>query len=668
MNPLLNIGLTPAFDKISAADVEPAIEQLLAQSRAAIDAIAQVEPKTYETAVLALDQATEPLDHAMSVVRHLEAVSTTPELRAAFNKVEPITSEFYSSIPLNEALWSSVKQITEAAPGVDQRYLERTIRGFKRSGADLPPEGKAHLKEIDVELTKLTTKFSENVLDSTNEWELIVTNESKLAGLPESALAAAKQSAQAKGKDGWRFTLQAPSYMAVMTYLDDRSTREQMWLAYNSRAASGEKDNRQIMARIVELRQEKAKLLGYANFADLVLEERMAKTGQRAMAFVEELFDKTKARFEKEKVELEQFAGFKLEPWDVGYWSEKQRKALYDFDEEELRPYFPVDRVVNGMFNIYQELFDIRITERSGTPGWDAAVKCFEVRASDGRLAGIFYSDWFPRENKRGGAWMDCLITGGPVSNGFDPHVGLICGNLTPPIGDKPALLTHREVETIFHEFGHLLHQLLSTVKIRSLAGTHVPWDFVELPSQIMENWCWEREALDRFACHYQTGEPIPQVLFDRMKRARNFRAATFQMRQLSFGITDLKLHIEYDPGRDGDIVTYARNLMQPMSPAPLPDTYAMIAGFTHLFADPVGYGAGYYSYKWAEVLDADAFTRFQREGIFNPKTGIEYRDRILAKGNSEDPADLYRSFMGRDPDMNALLARSGLEEAAPVK
>ncbi len=668
MNPLLNLGQTLPFDKITAADVEPAIDQLLEESRAAIQQIAQAEPKDYVSAVLPLDRSIEKLEQAMGVVRHLEAVSTTPEMRGALNAVEPKTSEFFSSIALNEELWNSVRQVTEAPQGVDARYLEKTIRGFRRAGAELPSEKKERLKEIDIELTKITTKFSENVLDSTNAWEKIITDETLLAGLPESARAAARQSAASKGKEGWRFTLQAPSFMAVMVYLDDRSIRQEMWQAFGQRAASGEKDNRGNLARILELRQEKAELLGYLNFADLVLEERMAKSGARALAFVESLFEKTQQKFEQEKQELEQFAGFALQPWDVGYWSEKLRQKLYDFDEEALRPYFSLDRVVEGMFRIYQDLFDIRISEKSGIPGWDPAVKVYEVHAADGTRIGIFYSDWFPRENKRGGAWMDSFVTGGPTEHGFDPHIGLICGNLTPPIEGKPALLTHREVETIFHEFGHLLHQLLSKVRIRSLAGTRVAWDFVELPSQIMENWCWEREALDRFARHYQTGEPIPDALFDRMKRARTFRAATFQMRQLSFGITDLKLHTQYDPQKDGDILAYARRIMEPMSPAPLPEDYAMIASFTHLFSDPVGYGAGYYSYKWAEVLDADAFSRFQKEGIFNPQTGGEYRDRILAKGDSEDPAELYRSFMGRDPDLNALLIRNGLMDPAPIQ
>ena len=338
------------------------------------------------------------------------------------------------------------------------------------------------------------------------------------------------------------------------------------------------------------------------------------------------------------------------------------RASLYEFDEEALRPYFPLERVVEGMFQIFQRLFGIRVTEQSGRPAWDPQVRYYAVHDdSDGSWIGAFYADFYPRENKRGGAWMDALITGGPSAVRFEPHLGLICGNLTPPVDGKPALLTHREVETIFHEFGHLLHHCLSRVEVRSLAGTSVAWDFVELPSQIMENWCWEREALDFFARHWQSGETIPEDLFQKMRRARNFRSANAQMRQLSFGVMDLKLHTEYSPERDGDVIEYSRGILQEFSPARLPEDHAMIAGFTHLFGSPVGYGAGYYSYKWAEVLDADAFTRFRDRGVFSRECGLEFRDRILARGDSEDPAELYRAFMGRDPDPAALLERSGL-------
>jgi oligopeptidase A len=443
-----------------------------------------------------------------------------------------------------------------------------------------------------------------------------------------------------------------------MTYLDDARIREQVWRAYNSRAASGTHDNRPLLVKILELRNEKARLLGFRDFADLVLDDRMAHQGDAAQKFLDDLRAKTERRFGEENAELTAFAQRKLEPWDIAYWAEKQRAALYDFNEEELRPYLPLERVVNGMFEIFGRVFGIRVAEEKGVPAWDAEVRCYAIHdQATGQPLGSFYADWYPRENKRGGAWMDSILTGNPAEGRL--HLGLICGNLTPPVDGKPALLTHREAETIFHEFGHLLHHLLSRVEVRSLAGTSVAWDFVELPSQIMENWCWERESLDLLARHWETGEPIPDELFRKMKRAKTFRAANAQMRQLGFGIVDLSLHRNWD-GKT-DVLRYARDILANFSAAPLPEDYAMITGFTHLFASPVGYGAGYYSYKWAEVLDADAFTRFRKEGIFSEATGRDFREKVLARGDSEDPALLYRSFMGRDPDPNALLERAGL-------
>ncbi|HSW49437.1 MAG TPA: M3 family metallopeptidase, partial [Bryobacteraceae bacterium] len=350
-----------------------------------------------------------------------------------------------------------------------------------------------------------------------------------------------------------------------------------------------------------------------------------------------------------------------LDPWDVGYYAEKQRKALYDFDEEALRPYFPLEKVVEGMFEIARRLFGIRIEEQPGAPVWDPQTKYYAAHDEDRTLLGCFYADWYPRENKRGGAWMDALITGVERAGGLEPHVGLICGNLTPPVGERPALLTHREVETIFHEFGHLLHHLLSRVEVRSLAGTNVAWDFVELPSQIMENWCWEREALDLFARHHETGEAVPEELYRKMKRARTFRAANGQMRQLGFGHVDFALHAGGGWEAEPDVIAYSRRILQDFSPVALPEEHAMIAAFTHLFADPVGYAGGYYSYKWAEVLDADAFTAFRAKGIFDRETGRRFRETILSRGDGADPADLYRAFMGRDPDPAALLQRLGL-------
>ena len=671
-NPLLSISFHIPFDRIRVEHVEPAVTELLRQSKEHIDELVRdTAPRTFDNTMLALERSTENLDYALAIVRHLEGVTTTPELRAAWNAVEPLASEFYSGIPLNEGIWKQLQAYAataeaKALTGTRLRFLTKTLDSFRRHGAELDAAGKKRMAEIDVELTRITTKFSENVLDSTNAFELIVTDESKLAGLPPSAVAAARQSFELKNPDskaqpGWRFTLQAPSYIPVLTYMDDRDIRETLYRAYSARATEPERDNRPILARILELRKEKATLLGFPDFADFVLHDRMAHKGERAIKFLDELKGKTDPFFAKENAALEAFAGRKLEPWDIGYWAEKQRQALYDFNEEELRPYFPAERVVEGMFGIVERLYGIDVKRREDVPVWHPDVRYYEVREKDGQLIGAFYADWYPRETKRDGAWMEAFITGVDAPGHFEPHAGCVCGNLTPPIGDKPALLTHREVETIFHEFGHLLHHVLSRVEVRSLAGTSVAWDFVELPSQIMENWCWEREALDLFARHYETGEAIPEDLFQKMVRARTYRGANVQMRQLGFGFTDLKLHRDYTPARDGDVIQYARTLLQPFSAATFPPNYAMIAGFTHLFASPVGYGAGYYSYKWAEVLDADAFTRFRDEGIFSPEAGADFRKNILSKGDSEDPAELYRRFMGRDPDPDALLQRSGL-------
>jgi oligopeptidase A len=673
-NPLLQIQFQIPFNQIRAENVEPAIAELLAEARAELDRLlAEPAPRTFANTMQRLDHLTERLEYAMQIIRNLEAVATTPELRAAYNAVQPQVSEFYSSLPLNEALWGVVQGYSHTdegrhLTGVRKRFLEKTVDNFRRHGAELDAAGKKRIAEIDVDLTKQTIRFSENVLDSTNQYEWVITDERQLAGLPESARAMARSSAASKGlaEPSWRFTLQGPSYLAVLTYLDDPELRRKVYEAFVNRATEEKYDNRPILRRILELRREKARLLGYQDFADLVLEDRMAHTGDRAKQFLADLKSKTLAQFHQENVELRAFSGRAvLHPWDIAYYAEKQRAALYDFDEEALRPYFPLDRVVNGMFEIVERLYGIHVVEKAGVPAWDAQVKYYEIydenHPSGKCLIGAFYADWFPRENKRGGAWMDSLITGIPKGDRPEPHLGLICGNLTPPAADRPALLTHRDVQTIFHEFGHLLHHCLSKVEVRGLAGVNVAWDFVELPSQIMENWCWEREALDLFARHYQTGAPIPAELLDKMRNARNFRAANAQMRQLGFGFVDLALHRDVDPNSGVDLLAFARGILQEFSAAELPEHYAMIVSFTHLFSSPVGYGAGYYSYKWSEVLDADAFTLFQRGGIFSREVGGRFRERILSRGDSEDPADLYRGFMGRDPDPNALLARSGL-------
>ena len=667
-NPLTTVKFAVPFDRITAEHVEPAVDELIAAGQAAIDAIAaDSAPRTYDSTLGALERATEALEWAMTVVGHLESVATTPALRTAYNAVQPRVSAFWSKIPMHARLWQALRDFAGtdeagALTGAHKRHLDKTLDEFRRHGAELDDAGKEKLAAIDVELSTLTTTFSQHTLDATNAFELVITDEARLAGLPESARAAAHESAVQKGVEGWRFTLQAPSVIPVLTYMDDASTREAVWRAYNDRAHGGDLDNEAIIARVLELRGAKAKLLGYADWADFVLADRMAGSAARAREFVDELRDKTRSAVDRENRELIEFrrnAGDdgEMKAWDVAYWSEKQRKALYAFDAEELRPYFPADAVLRGVFDTVNRLYGIRVEKDDDAPTWDPEVTAYRMVDADGSHMASFYVDLYPRENKRGGAWMNGLITGVRPS----PHLGLFCANVNRPVGDTPALLTHREVETIFHEFGHLVHHCVGDSPVRSRGSMSVAWDFVELPSQIMENWCWEREALDLFARHWKTGETIPDELLDKMQRARTYRAGNAQMRQLGFAAVDLALHCDYDPARDGDVVAYARGVLQAHAPTPLPERYAMICSFGHLFSSPVGYAAGYYSYKWAEVLDADAFTRFRDEGVFNSEVGQAFRREVLAPGDTRDPMELYRAFMGREPALEALLVRLGL-------
>ncbi|MEW6775426.1 MAG: M3 family metallopeptidase [Bdellovibrionota bacterium] len=671
-NPLLEPAFRIPFGRIRPEHVEPAVHELIARARREMEKIGGgTAPRTFENTLGALDELTRPLDFALTVAGHLESVATTPELRAAWNAVQAPASQFYAGILLSEGLWKAIRAYAgswDAArlSGERHRFLEKTLLDFRREGADLPPEGKARLQALESEMAELATKFSQNVLDSTNAFELLVDSDSKLAGLPESARAAAKESAKSKGKEGWRFTLQAPSFLAAMTYLDDAGIREKLYRTYNTRAAGDSRDNREVILKILSLRKEKAKLLGFKDFAEFATSDRMVKSGERAAAFVESLRKRSERAFQKENEELADFrksnggAG-EMKPWDVAYWAEKQRAALYGFDEEQLRPYFPLDRVIQGLFTIAQKLYGIRILP-ADLPTWHESVQTYEVRDEDGKHLGSFYSDMFPRESKRDGAWMNGILTGRWLpGRGREPHLGLICGNLNPPVNGRPALLTHRDVETLFHEFGHLLHHLFSQVRTRSLSGTSVPLDFVELPSQIMENWTWEREALDLFAGHFETGAPVPDNLFAAMKRARNFRSANAMMRQLGFATLDLSLHRDYGPEKDGDVIPYCRKVMQPFAATPLPEDYAMVCSFHHLFSGSLGYAAGYYSYKWAEVLDADAFGLFKERGVLGRGTGLAFRKKILERGNGTDPLELFKDFRGREPDPEALLVRSGL-------
>lgn len=669
-NPLLSPAQPIPFHRIAARHVVPGIRELIAEADAALNAIAEHEGEpSYENTLLALEAATEKLEYAMGVVEHLESVATTPEFRRAYNTILPEVSAFWSGLPLRPGLWRRLIALsqTDAAKRLDNtaaRFLEKTLDDFRRHGAELDEDKKRELKEVDRELGQLTTRFAQHVLDATNAFELLIEDDSELEGLPPSALAAARDSAQSKGKAGYRLTLQAPSVIAVLNYADNAELRKKVWSAFNQRATDGEFDNRPLVREILKLRRRKANLLGFENFADLVTQDRMAKSGKNAQDFVKELSDRTRAAFERETAELAEFrrrlegpSAPALDPWDVGYYSEKLRRDLYDFDEEELRAFFPAERVLAGAFEVAARLFGIRIEPLADVPVWHEDVHTYRIVDADGSVLGVFYADLYPRENKRDGAWMHGLVNATPPR----PHVALFCANANPPAGGKPSLLNHRDVETVFHEFGHLLHHCLSRVPIRSLAGTRVAQDFVELPSQIMENWCSEKSALDTFAAHYETGEPVPADVVERLIKARNFRAASAQMRQLGFAAVDLALHIDYQPARDGDVNRYANRILQRYAPTKFPDSYALIASFNHLFSHSVGYAAGYYSYKWAEVLDADAFTRFKSEGLFNPVVGMQFRQQVLAQGDSKDPMQLFKSFMGREPKLEALMERQGL-------
>ncbi|MCS7195339.1 MAG: M3 family metallopeptidase, partial [Meiothermus sp.] len=668
-NPLLEIRYDIPFSQIQPQHIEPAIKALLAEAEEELEAILRVQgPRTLENTLRPLDRLGERLFFAFNLVAHLESVASTPELRAAYKAVIPPVTAFSTRVQLSGELYGALRELAESPAAKElspdwARFLKLQLDEFRRQGADLPPERKARLEAINTRLSELTAQFEQNLTDSTAAWELYL-EEDQVAGLPQSVREAAREAAQARGRSGYRFTLQQPSFLALQTYLDNPEIRKQAYMAYYTRATEAGRDNRPLIEEILALRREKAEILGYANFADYVLEKRMAGRAEVALRFEEGLRAAYEPHFQRELRELQAFRerlegpqAPPLNPWDIAYYAEKQRKALYDLDEEALRPYFPLPQVLEGLFEIARRVFGVEVREVKGVDTWHPEVRTYEMYR-DGRRICRFFTDWHPRENKRGGAWMNTLIAGVRRGETTEPHLGLICGNLTPPVGNKPALLTHREVETVFHEFGHLLHLALSNVEVRRLAGTQVARDFVELPSQIMENWCWEREALDLFARHYETGEPLPEALYERMQRARNYWAAHLGMRQLAFGTLDLALHVHYTPA-DGDVVAYARQVMQPFFSTPLPEDFAFVAGFTHLFGHPVGYAAGYYSYKWSEVLDADAFSRFKAEGLFNRKTGEEFIAHILSRGNAEEPALLFRRFMGRDPDPKALLARS---------
>ena len=695
MNPFLDDSFHIPWSELEPERVVPDLTLALQRAEDELEGIRNLSPEQvdFKNVPLRFCKAQEDLSESWNVVSHLDQVRNSEALREAYNEMLPKVTEFGAKTLLDQGLWNQVKAFaaTEEALALDaqeKRLLDELVADFVEAGADLPEDKRFRLERLSSELAQITQKFSENVLDSTNDWHKNVLDESLLAGLPESARMAAKETAKQKELEGWAFTLHAPSIMPIMKYLDDGAIRKEFWEASCKVGWEGERDNTELIRKILELRQEKATILGKRDYADVVLERRMAGSGARADEFVSGLKDKTIDAFARENEQLIAFKAQKtgqpadpLEPWEQSYWTEKQMKEKYDFDDEAMRPYLPIDSVLSGMFSLVTEIFRLRIEERSTSHDgkaihriegdsrdpvevWHPDVKFYEIfDSADNRHLGSFYADWHPRPDKRSGAWMNYFKMGVPGEDGSPrgPHLGLMCGNMTAPVEGKPALLTHYEANTVFHEFGHLLHHLCAEVKFKKLSMGNVPWDYVELPSQIMENWLWERESLDLFARHHETGEPIPEELFEKLIRARNYHAGFMQMRQLCLGKMDLLLHRKLIIEGYGDLEEALEPLIEDYRTKFKTTPPTIARQFGHLFSDPVGYACAYYSYKWSEVLDADAFTRFQKEGIMNPETGLAFRECILSKGNSKPAEELFRDFMGRDPDPQALLERSGL-------
>jgi oligopeptidase A len=681
-NPLLLRQFKIPFREIEASHVEPGVREILTRAQAEIEELAQDGGVgSYEEVVGRLDEITQYVSEALAPIHHLLSVAETPELREAFNEVLPEISRFWSRLPLNESLWNRIRAFAEteeagSLQGVKARHLEKTLKEFRRAGADLPTGKKERLEAIRLDLAKLQRKFSENVLDATAAFRLHITDQARLEGVPQGPLSRFRERARAEDLDGWILTLDFPSYEPVMKYALDRELRRELYQAYVGRCRGDAFDNLPLLPCILTLRQELAELLGHRHFPDYRLEEAMAKSGARAVEFEEDLASRTKPYWQRDLQDLRNHARTleiaDLAPWDVAFVAESLRKARFEIDDEVLRPFFPLERVLDGLFELTHRIFGLTVREGENDQIWDPEVRYYDLLDGDGVWLGSFYTDWLPRKEKRQGAWMNDFLTGGPKEGGsFQPHLGFIAGNFSPPEDGNPSLLTHREVQTIFHEFGHLLHHLTSRVSFPGRSGLNVAWDWVELPSQLMENWTWEEEALDLFAGHHETGEGLPSPLLDRMIAARRFMGGWHQMRQLSFGVLDLALHgrlaPELEPVVDPEsdkartqaqqILEFAEEELLPFSPTPEFARMHIVTTFSHLFSG--GYAAGYYSYLWSEVLDADVFTRFSKEGVLNPETGRAYLEAILSRGDSADPEELFREFMGRDPDPEALFRRN---------
>ena len=676
-NPLLSHAALPAFSDIKPEQVTPALDQVLQTNRQWLEqTLANNTGFTWNNLVTPLNEAGNRLERMWSPVSHMNAVVNTDELRKAYNANLPKLSDYHTEIGQNEVLYNAIKSIRETEQGLNAaqlKDLDDSLLSFKLSGIGLPAEQKACFKDLSQQLSQLNSKFSDNVLDATNAWSKHIADVQDLEGLPESALEMAAQTAQQRGLDGWVITLQFPSYIAVMTYANNRQLREELYQAYTTRAselgANPEWDNTQVMQDILQLRGEEAQLLGYATYADLSLATKMAENPQAVLTFLEDLAKRSKPFAEQEFAEIQAFARehYGLEQvkvWDVPYISEKIKQARFDFSEEDLKPYFPADRVIEGLFSLVQQLFGIQIQQvTEGVDLWHPDVRFYHVYDKQGQLQAKFYLDLYARQYKRGGAWMSDFCGRFQRAEGLQIPVAFMTCNSAAPVGDKPALFTHDEVVTLFHEFGHGLHHMLTQVDYPDIAGINgVEWDAVELPSQFMENWCWERSVLNRISGHWQTGEPIPDDLYNKMQAARHFQTAMATVRQLEFAIFDMRLHMNAQAAEAGRAQALLNEVRQQVAVVPYPTFNRMANTFTHVFAG--GYAAGYYSYKWAEVLSADAFARFEEEGLFDAGVGEAFLQEILQVGGSRPAMESFIAFRGRKPQVDALLRHSGLTES----
>ncbi|MCQ8890505.1 oligopeptidase A [Pseudoalteromonas carrageenovora] len=676
INPLIGLEGLPPFSKIKPEYVVPALKHGIEQSRKAIDDVLAKGSYTWDDLVLPLEEADDKLSRMFSPVSHLNSVMNNDELRQAYEQCLPLISEYSTFVGQHQGLYEAYNALYNSdefktLTAAQQKTITNALRDFNLSGIALGADDQKRYGEISVRLSELASKFGNNVMDATLAWQKHITDESQLAGLPESALALASETAKSKDLDGWVFTLDFPSYLPVMTYADDRELRRETYTAFCTRASdqgpnAGEYDNSAIMSEELALRHELAQLLGFSSYAEKSLATKMAESPEQVFSFLEDLAAKSKPQAEQEVAELKAYAEQKhgiseLQAWDFGYYSEKLKQEKYAISDEVLRPYFPANKVLSGLFETVNRLFGITVKEVNDFDSYHSDVRFFEIYDSSNKLRGRFYLDLYARDRKRGGAWMDDCMGRKVRANGElqTPVAYLVC-NFNKAVGDKPALFTHDEVTTLFHEFGHGIHHMLTQVDAAPVAGINgVAWDAVELPSQFLENWCYDEEALSFISGHYETGEALPKELLDKLLAAKNYNSGMQMLRQIEFSLFDFKIHNDYKAGEQCQIQAVLDDVRSRTSIVKPPEFNRFQNGFSHIFAG--GYSAGYYSYKWAEVLSADAFSKFEEEGIFNAETGQAFMQNILEKGGSEEPMELFKKFRGREPSVDALLRHSGI-------